>query len=558
MIRPAENIIRTMIPALLLMGLSASPLSAEHAKIHSYKSTVEVQHKGETKWFTVRKGLDLKEGDRLRTGSASKAEVALENGSRLKVSANSTVRVDSLSKLSRMISIEIGKLKAIVKKLGPQDKFSVKTPIAAASVRGTIFEMGYDGTNGSLDVYKGLVSLTQDGQEVFLRSGERIDFIPDRPLGTPSPRRSPGGEGSQGSRSEIRREVGLSMSKEEVMAAAAEEMRLAEYQVGKTLIDVHGKRVRLEEYVIRKPREVAAADQDKAFKLVVLNERDDRFDYFYYKGIFNRSLPDDLSVALKDVSGKIGTTAPDYYLTQYEMAQSNTQDFIKDNASGGHLVKITYDGTNYTLTDPDNPTNTKTVTADEQSISDGVTYHKIYDPINDLFTTVTDDQYAAGDFKPAVFDPGDDNYRYLTTADTVWKTRYNSYSHVINDIAKQSYTVKTTLPNTLAIDLDAVFTYAGGYALPYTETPSGSDYLHNRVTVFYGDGTKEAYDTYIISDDGTIATKKDFAGITSGAAYKTELLKWNYEQVITATEFNGRKIDLVVEPKILIKSGLVK
>ena len=37
-----------------------------------------------------------------------------------------------------------------------------------------------------------------------------------------------------------------------------------------------------------------------------------------------------------------------------------------------------------------------------------------------------------------------------------------------------------------------------------------------------------------------------------------DLLKWNYEQQDTATEFQGRNIDLVVEPKIFIKSGLIQ
>jgi len=35
------------------------------------------------------------------------------------------------------------------------------------------------------------------------------------------------------------------------------------------------------------------------------------------------------------------------------------------------------------------------------------------------------------------------------------------------------------------------------------------------------------------------------------------LLDFNFEQVITASEFGGRKIDLVVEPRILIQSGLM-
>ena len=50
---------------------------------------------------------------------------------------------------------------------------------------------------------------------------------------------------------------------------------------------------------------------------------------------------------------------------------------------------------------------------------------------------------------------------------------------------------------------------------------------------------------------------ESFAGISTGAGYKNELLKWNYEQQVSASEFQGRKIDLVVEPKIFIESGLI-
>ena len=107
----------------------------------------------------------------------------------------------------------------------------------------------------------------------------------------------------------MRREMSLDMSKEEVLAAAAREIKLAEFQQGKVLMDVFGQRVRLEEYIIR-PR----ADQ---FKLVVLNERQSRFDYFYYLGTFNTALPTDMSVALRQLSGSVGT-APTFWLTGFE------------------------------------------------------------------------------------------------------------------------------------------------------------------------------------------------------------------------------------------------
>src|SRR5207244_123264 len=90
-----------------------------------------------------------------------------------------------------------------------------------------------------------------------------------------------------------RKEVGLDLTREQIQAAAAEEMKLAEYQEGKSLIDVNGNRVRLEEYILRKPKDVAESEREKAFKFVVLDQRQSRFDYFTYKGIFNKALPAD-------------------------------------------------------------------------------------------------------------------------------------------------------------------------------------------------------------------------------------------------------------------------
>ncbi|MDD5303522.1 MAG: hypothetical protein PHS14_10490 [Elusimicrobia bacterium] len=39
--------------------------------------------------------------------------------------------------------------------------------------------------------------------------------------------------------------------------------------------------------------------------------------------------------------------------------------------------------------------------------------------------------------------------------------------------------------------------------------------------------------------------------------FKQTLLGWNFQTIVTACEFGGRKIDLVVEPKIFIQSGLI-
>jgi hypothetical protein len=546
--------------AALLAGSFSFSVSAEPVRLKSIKSSVQVKRaKTPDKWYTARPGLVLNPGDAIRTGDKAQAQLTLADGTKMVLRPKTQMQVRETAP-NRVFGLDFGRMKSFVKKLKSNNKFEVKTPVAAASVRGTVFEVGYDPEqrSGFLDVSEGAVALAQEGREALVGAGERLDFMSDRPLGEPIPRGSDAGGAGTEAQANVRREVGLGMSKEDIMAAAAEEMRLAEYQEGKTLIDVHGQRVRLEEYIIRKPREVAEIDRDKAFKLVVLNERDNRLDYFYYRGIFNTTLPDNLSLAFQDINGKLGAERPTYFLREYEMGQSNTQDFIKDNASGGHLVKITFDGSDYTLTDADDPTNTRTVAGDEVTVAGGVTYHKIYDPINDRFTTITDDQYQAGDYRPAVYDPADDNFRLFDSGDTYWRTRYNNYSHVLNDVAKQSYAKKSSVASTLAVDLDADWTYAGGSMITTFETPSGQDLFHHRVTLYYGDGTKESYDTYVISDEGRIASVSDFSNVTTGKEFKQELLKWNYQQVATASEFQGRKIDLVVEPKILIKAGIIK
>mgnify|MGYP000315474944 CR=1 FL=1 len=88
----------------------------------------------------------------------------------------------------------------------------------------------------------------------------------------------------------------------------------------------------------------------------------------------------------------------------------------------------------------------------------------------------------------------------------------------------------------------------------FTSLIPGSPVLGNVNSASIGSGwVGESYGNASISPPASA-----FAGLSTGADYKGELLKWNYQQQITASEFNGRSIDLVVEPKIFIKSGLIQ
>jgi hypothetical protein len=367
-------------------------------------------------------------------------------------------------------------------------------------VRGTEFALEADPQTAQtqVDLFRGTLAVTDNlGNELMLQEGQRLSVTPE---GLGAPQRISGALESerQSGRDTLTKEVGLAMSKEAVLAAAAEEIKLAEYQQGKSLIDAFGNRVQLEEYVMR-----PAADQ---FKLVVLNKRESRLDYFFYKGTFNTALPADLNLALRQVSGTPGF--PSWYLTAYQTGRSNTTDTVEENSWDGHPVDV----------------NSNLDSSDD---------------VSSYFDSATDS--------------------YLPVAGAFYKTLFDYYTISYN--GTQTYAWAPVAPNVqsyLASDITA--TIFGGSA-NYNIEPSFPDgtYLHNRIRETYGTGDDYTqYDNYIIDNDGNTASLEDFAGVTTGPQYKEALLKWNFQQVITSSFFGDRKIDLVVEPKILIQSGLVQ
>ena len=221
---------------------------------------------------------------------------------------NSQAEFENLNSLEKTIKLLRGRVRAVVAKLRGGNNFNIKTPIGVASVRGTDFEVevSEDGKQMDVDVHEGSVGVSRLGDlagEVTVNAGETLKMGLEGAIGDPIKTGAVPLE-----RTDIRAEVQIAGAKESMLAMAADEARNADFQSGKSLIDVSGQRVRVEEYIMR-----PAADQ---FKLVVLNERPTRFDSFTYTGTFNQNLPEDLSVALRDVGGKLGSR-PDYYLTDY-------------------------------------------------------------------------------------------------------------------------------------------------------------------------------------------------------------------------------------------------
>ncbi|MBI3549383.1 MAG: FecR domain-containing protein [Elusimicrobia bacterium] len=493
-------------------------------------------HNAKGPWNPVVQGYVLAPGDEIKTERGSRAVLTFEDGSKVEIGSDSQFTLDEAKPEKSQMKLSFGFLKAWVVKTVKQ-RFTVRTPTAVCSVRGTEFgvNVGRDGTS-NVELFKGLLAVGDTkGNEVLLKDGQKVD-VNQNGIGKVSTLGGGSDKGKQEAaadkeRQALKREVGLDMTKEEVQAAAALEQKNAIYKLGKAMIDVNGNRVRLEDYIIR-----PSANQ---FKLVVLNERVDRFDYFYYLGTFNKTLPDDISIALRQIQGA-PFTAPEYFLTQYQTARSNTIDNVVETATGGHLVDVNNNG----------------IAADAQTA--------VYNPGTNGIVTLS------------VPNPGGvGNDKFFTTIFDNYALSFNGVNHIAKATNVGAYVPTLDVNGFPVYNAGNVTGAQGSTQLTNTFTtsivtapncqdvnnctgfPDGTN-LHMIVYSENGGGTIwDKFDNYIISDDGKLAKQSDFAGLSQGPSFLSMLSKYNYQQIITASEFGGRKIDLVFEPKVLIDAGLI-
>ncbi len=499
-----------MRAAGLACVLMLSAVSAQAVAITRTEGKVLFLKAGSYTWAQVSSGQVLGTGDQLKTATGARATVTFDDGSRVDLNPGSAFTLKESSPQASEMQLKLGSLRAWISK-SLNRRFQVKTPTAVCSVRGTEFQIDVaPGGETNVQMFGGLLAVADTkGDEILLKDQQNVQVTAAGLGAVGDARPAETGPADDDASRTAKREVDLRMSKEEVQAAAAEESKLAEFQEGKALIDVNGNRVRLEEYIVR-----PAADQ---FKLVVLNERADRFDYFFYHGTFNQALPTDMSTALRMLPGCLDTACP-YFLTSYRTGRSNTIDAMLETASNGHMVDI----------------NNNAVGA-----VDDVT--AAYDPATAQFTTVA-------------------------TGRPFFTTLFDNYNLTFNGVSHQSWAgaAITNMENGQAgapVFTNVTTVQQSPACAPpdctYSEISEGI--FHD--VVYSADGTGaiwEKYDSYVISNEGKVARTADFAAAGfSGTSFKTALLNWNFQTIVTASEFNGRKIDLVVEPRIFIQSGLI-
>ncbi|MDR1024811.1 MAG: FecR family protein [Treponema sp.] len=145
---------------LFVMGvMSAALAGAQTAQIRELRGTVEVKQPGTSAWETAAAGQVLEAATLISTGFKSAALLSIGNSS-ITVRALTSLSLEEIVAAQEQeqvtLNLRAGRIRANVKPpVGGQTSFTVRSPTATASVRGTIFD--FDGVR--LRVEEGRVYL---------------------------------------------------------------------------------------------------------------------------------------------------------------------------------------------------------------------------------------------------------------------------------------------------------------------------------------------------------------------------------------------------------------
>jgi hypothetical protein len=151
---------KKVVVVIVLLLTAAGMMWAQRAVVREVRGTVETRRPGEGEWQAAKAGQELEAGSMVSTGFRSGAVLEL-GGSVLEVRPLTRLSLGELEARAGTerinIRLQAGRVRAEVRAPGEGDtEFTVRSPMAVASVRGTAFE--FDTVN--LIVDEGTVSFS--------------------------------------------------------------------------------------------------------------------------------------------------------------------------------------------------------------------------------------------------------------------------------------------------------------------------------------------------------------------------------------------------------------
>jgi hypothetical protein len=411
-------------------------------------------------------------------------------------------------------------------------RMSVRTNNALCAVRGTEFEVGADGPRTDVHVREGHLEVSdKDGHSAVVTSEETVAIGPhglEKPkmVSLLDERAQPAARPMM-----VRMELANDATRGMLEDLRTRDLKANEAQLGKDAIDAFGRRVRVEEYLLR-----PASNQ---FKVLFLAEREKRFDWGHFIETFNSSIPDDITQVGPIVSGTfLSKTSPSNWLTNVEFFATNTVDSIKETIALGNPVAIDFSGygagigTRYypssldwkqILSGPGVPGGTRTQFEQTQSVSGNTFTWKQY-IVNNVGTLSQLDQFqmdASNNFD-------------------VTNQGCNLGGQTCFDHSPAAYNAFAA--PAAEFQPDAQFNgFATGTAYP--RGPGKADFLG--ITT-YPDGSTLSSEKLLVSNKGDVL---DFSSISAADFQKTG--NYNLEIHVGSSLFQGRDIDVLIAPEIL-------
>lgn len=205
MLRPftlARTVKILVIMATAVVSLTPSyAQSRERAKAVEVQGQVWVQRGGQVALFqSGTPGADLKNStvganEEIFTGPDGHAVFQIGDGSTFEVFQNSHVLFQAKWTLEDMLELILGRIRVQIEHSNGPNHKKVSTPTALISVRGTVFDVAVEDTDGTtyVGVEEGQVEvrhLLQPGDSKLLNPNESIRIYPNQPLAkaaSPSP-----------------------------------------------------------------------------------------------------------------------------------------------------------------------------------------------------------------------------------------------------------------------------------------------------------------------------------------------------------------------------------
>lgn len=143
-----------LIQQVLSVGLGrrkkAPPGIANKAIVDEFKGHVLLMPEGKNAWIKLEKGMELSEGDVIKTGMASSAKLRVGRYGIIMIKENSEISLKDLSYKKDsdteeiMLHLALGEVIIDSREIRKGSKFEIWTPSTVAAVRGTIYSVTVD------------------------------------------------------------------------------------------------------------------------------------------------------------------------------------------------------------------------------------------------------------------------------------------------------------------------------------------------------------------------------------------------------------------------------